>query len=96
MVATSRLEMLGDSEVTADQLVKGGLGGVQEAAGRDAHSGGCAPLPKATIVPGEGERVGILRPTPNVPIGGWAARPPTGRRDPETGQLGTAIWRLPK
>jgi hypothetical protein len=94
LVPTSRVAMLGDSEVTAEQLVKGrGSPGTKMVQAEGLLHRLC-PAHKDTIVR-EAEHLGISPRTLQRAferLGGVAG---DQQRDPETGRVGTAMWRLP-
>ena len=93
-VSTSRLEMLGDSEVTADQLVKGRASAGSKKQQAEALIRRLCPATRATVVR-EGERVGISDRTLERTYKRMGGESSGQERDPETGQMGTALWRLP-
>ena len=89
VVATSRLEMLGDSEVTADQLVKGRASAGSKKQQAETLIPAAVPrFPRPRSSPAEGERVGVAAAGPlqraYLEAGRRGRRP--GGRDPGTGQ----------
>jgi hypothetical protein len=93
-VGTSRLEMLGDSEVTAEQLVKGrGSAGTKQAQAEGLLLRMC-PAHKDTIFR-EAERLDISLTTLGRAFRALGGEPDGQERDPDTGKLGSAMWRLP-
>jgi hypothetical protein len=94
MVPTSRIEWMGDSEVTADQLVKGrGSEGTKLAQAENLIRR-LAPAHKATIER-EATTLGISRATVERAARRLGIETSDQERDPSTGKLGTAMWRLP-
>jgi hypothetical protein len=94
-VTTSAVEWLGESEVTAEQLVKGrGSPGTKLAQAEQLLRRLC-PAGKVTILT-EAERLGISRATVERAYQHLGGVPGTQERNPDTGHLGSAIWRLPQ
>jgi hypothetical protein len=93
-VKTSAVEWLGESEITAEQLVKGrGSAGTKQAQAEALLRRLC-PAGRVTIVT-EAERLGISEATVDrafQKLGGVASEQ---ERDPDTGRMGPAMWRLP-
>lgn len=98
-ITTSRLDLIGESEVTAEQLVKGrGSAGTKLAQAEGLLLRLCAGgkgVGKQTALT-EAERLGISARTLERAfqhLGGIAG---DQERDPDTGKLGSAVWRLPQ
>jgi AraC-like DNA-binding protein len=94
-VETSRLEMLGDSEVTAEQLVKGRASAGSKQQQAEALIRRLCPAHKESIIR-EGAAVGLSERTLERVYQRMGGLPGDQERDPETGKLGSAVWRLPK
>jgi hypothetical protein len=87
--------MLGDSEVTAEQLVKGRASAGSKQQQAETLIRRLCPAHKDTIVR-EAAAVGLSERTLERVYQRMGGEPGTQERDPETGKLGTAVWRLPK
>jgi AAA domain len=93
-VETSRLEMLGDSEVTAEQLVKGRASAGSKQQQAEALIRRLCPAHKDSIIR-EGVVAGISEPTLRRAYRRMGGEVVEQERDPETGKMGTVMWRLP-
>jgi hypothetical protein len=93
-VLTTRIEWLGESEVTAEQLVKGrGSAGTKLAQAEGLLRRLC-PAGRVTIL-GEAERLGISRATVERAFARMGGTSDEQLRDPDTGKMGATVWRLP-
>lgn len=93
-VKTSAVEWLGESEITAEQLVKGrGSAGTKQALAEALLRRMC-PAGRVTIVT-EAERLGISPTTVDRAFQRLGGIADDQERDPDTGRMGSAIWRLP-
>jgi hypothetical protein len=93
-VVTSAVEWLGESEVTAEQLVRGrGSPGTKQAQAEALLRRLC-PVHKSTALR-EAETLGISQSTLERAYRNLGGSAPDPERDPDTGQLQPGIWRLP-
>ena len=93
-VETSYLEMLGDSEVTAEQLVKGRTSAGTKQTQAEGLLLRMCPAHKDTIFR-EAERLEISLTTLGRAFRALGGEPDGQERDPDTGKMGSAMWRLP-
>jgi hypothetical protein len=98
-IPTSRIEWLGDSEITAEQLLKGrGSPGTKLAQAEGLllrFLGGGKAAGKTTLM-AEAERLGISEPTLRRAYRQLGGEEGEQERDPDTGRMGSVVWRLPR
>jgi hypothetical protein len=94
-IVTSRVEMLGESEVTAEQLVKGRSSAGSKQDRVEVLLRRLCPVHKETAIR-EAEAMGISRVTVERTFQRMGGQSGEQDRDPETGKMGSTMWRLPK
>jgi len=94
-VETSRIEMMGESEVTADQLVKGRASAGTKQIQAEGLLRRLCPVHKDTAIR-EAEAMGISLTTLERAYRNLGGEPAAPGRDPDTGRLTGGMWRLPR